>query len=93
LIEVFLEDYPIKIDALRSAIAQGAAQVLEWTAQSLTDTLGLFGRTAASELADELGSLGRAGHLKGAAAILHRLERELERISDVLVESRWTSTS
>ena len=91
MIEVFLEDYPVKIDALRNAIAHGSAQTLEWTAQSLTDTLGLFGRTAASELADELGTLGRAGHLEGAAAILHRLEQELGRISDVLVEPRWTS--
>jgi signal transduction histidine kinase/DNA-binding response OmpR family regulator len=92
MIQVFLDDYPVKIDALRSAIAQGAAQALERTAQSLTDTLGLFGRTAASELADELETLGRAGHVRGAAAILRRLERELQRMSDVLAEPRWTST-
>src|SRR4029453_9941479 len=91
MIEVFLEDYPVKIDALRNAIVHGSAQPPEGTAESLTDPLGLFGQTAASELADELGTLGRAGHLEGAAAILHRLEQELGRMSDVLMEPRWTS--
>jgi two-component system, sensor histidine kinase and response regulator len=92
IIEVFLEDYPAKIDALRGAIAHGAAQALEGTAQSLTDSLGLFGRTAAYELADELGTLGRAGNLEGAAAILHQLEQELGRMRGVLAEPRGTST-
>jgi two-component system, sensor histidine kinase and response regulator len=92
VIEVFRQDYPVRIEELRSAIAHGAAQSMERPAHSLKGALGIFGRTVAYELAHELETLGRAGHVAAAPAVLRMLEQELVRISAVLAPSRGPST-
>ena len=81
VIEVFCQDYPIRVAELRDAIEHRTAQQMGATAHSLKGALSIFGRTAAHELAQELETRGRAGHLDGAAAVLHMLEQELRRIS------------
>jgi HPt (histidine-containing phosphotransfer) domain-containing protein len=77
---------------LRDTIAHEAAQPMERAAHNLKGALSIFGRTVAYELAQELETLGRAGHLEGAAAVLQMLEQELVRISAVVAGSRWMST-
>jgi hypothetical protein len=55
--------------------------------------MGIFGVSAAYHLAYELRTLGRAGHLEGAQAILAQLERALEEIRTVLAEPGWIASS
>jgi signal transduction histidine kinase/CheY-like chemotaxis protein len=92
VIEVFRQDYPARVEELRGAIAHGAAQPMARAAHSLKGALGIFGHTVAYDLAYELETLGRAGHLVGAPAVLQMLEQELVRISAVLAEPRGAST-
>ena len=93
VLEVFCQDYPARVEVLRNTIAHGAAQPMERAAHNLKGALSIFGRTVAYELAQELETLGRAGHLEGAAAVLQMLEQELVRISAVVAGSRWMSPS
>jgi two-component system, sensor histidine kinase and response regulator len=92
VIEVFCQDYPARVEELRGAITHGAAQPMARAAHSLKGALGIFGHTVAYDLASELETLGRAGHLEGAAAVVQMLEQELVRISAVLAEGRGAST-
>ena len=92
VIAVFCQDYPIRVAELRDAIEQRTAQQVAGAAHSLKGALSLFGRTVAYDLAQELETLGRAGHLDGTTAVLDMLEQELRRISARFAESRWTST-
>jgi CheY-like chemotaxis protein len=93
VLEVFCQDYPARIEGLRGAIAHGAAQPLARTAHSLKGALGIFGRSAGYDLAQELETMGRAGHLEEAPAVLQMLEQELVRISAVVAGLRGASTS
>jgi signal transduction histidine kinase/DNA-binding response OmpR family regulator/HPt (histidine-containing phosphotransfer) domain-containing protein len=92
VIEVFRQDYPGRVEELRGAIAHGAAQPMARAAHSLKGALGIFGRTVAYDLAYKLETLGRAGHLVGAPAVLQMLEQELVRINAALAEPRGAFT-
>lgn len=50
------------------------------TAHTLSGSLRVLGATEATALVAPLEALGRAGGLEGAAAMLARLEPELERV-------------
>jgi CheY-like chemotaxis protein len=89
VIEVFCQDYPARVTELREAIAQGLALQMGAAAHSLKGALSIFGRTLAFDLAQELETRGRAGHLEGAAAVLQTLEQELRRISTWFADSRY----
>jgi CheY-like chemotaxis protein len=80
VIEVFCQDYPMRIAELREAIDQCAAPQVGTTAHSLKGALSIFGRTAAYDLAQELETRGRTGQLDGAASVLDMLGQELMRI-------------
>jgi signal transduction histidine kinase/CheY-like chemotaxis protein len=91
VIEVFRQDYPARVEELRGAIEHRAAQRMAQAAHSLKGALSIFGRTVAYDLAYELETLGRAGHLVGAPTVLQMLEQEFVRISAVLAEPRGAS--
>jgi two-component system, sensor histidine kinase and response regulator len=92
VIEVFCQDYPSRVEELRDAIEHRMAPQMAEAAHNLKGALSIFGRTVAYDLAQELETRGRAGHLAGAAAVLHMLEQELRRISARCAESTWTSS-
>ena len=63
VIEVFCQDYPSRVTELRDAIDQRTAPQMGAAAHSLKGALSIFGRTLAFDLAQELETRGRAGHL------------------------------
>jgi two-component system, sensor histidine kinase and response regulator len=89
VIEVFCQDYPARVTELRDAIEHRTPHQMGVAAHSLKGALSVFGRTLAYDLAQELETRGRAGHLDGAAAVLRMLERELMHISTWFAESRY----
>ncbi len=89
VIEVFRQDYPARVTELRDAIEHRTPHQMGVAAHSLKGALSIFGRTLAYDLAQELETRGRAGHLDGAAAVLRMLERELMHISTWFAESRY----
>jgi len=80
LLGIFLADCRGQLRALRDAVAGTDPAALLRAAHTLSGSLRVLGATAAIELVGPLEALGREGRLKGAAALLARLEPELERV-------------
>jgi two-component system sensor histidine kinase/response regulator len=80
LLTIFLADYPGHLQALREAVAGADPAALVRTAHKLSGSLRVLGAAPATALVGQLEALGREGRLEGAAALLSRLEPELERV-------------
>jgi signal transduction histidine kinase/HPt (histidine-containing phosphotransfer) domain-containing protein/ActR/RegA family two-component response regulator len=81
IIDVFQQNAPKYLEALREAVRHEDARQLEYAAHSLKGALGAIGATAASALAARLETMGHEAHLDGAARLIERLEGELARMT------------
>jgi len=84
LLDVFLEDAPARVDAIRSAIDDGDTATLAREAHSYKGAAAVLEATEVRNCADALELLARAGHLHGAAAIANRLVVESAVLFDVI---------
>jgi two-component system, sensor histidine kinase and response regulator len=80
LFDVFLADCPGQIQAVRDAVAGADSAALMRASHCLGGSLRVLGAGAATDLMARLEVLGRESRLEGAAALLARLEPELERV-------------
>jgi HPt (histidine-containing phosphotransfer) domain-containing protein len=87
LLGIFLDDGPGQLQALRTAVAGTDPAALMSAAHALSGSLKVLGAAAATALAGRLEALGREGRLEGAAALLARLEPELERVRGAAAEA------
>jgi two-component system sensor histidine kinase/response regulator len=87
LLAIFLEDGPGQLQALRDAVAGTDPVALMRAAHTLSGSLRVLGATAALALVGRLEALGRESRLEGAAALLDRLEPELERVRGAATEA------
>jgi HPt (histidine-containing phosphotransfer) domain-containing protein len=85
LLGVFLEDSPGHLQAIRAAVAGSDPAALTRAAHTMNGSLQVLGAAAATALVALLEALGREGRLEGAAALLARLEPELERVRGAAV--------
>jgi two-component system sensor histidine kinase/response regulator len=92
LAALFLKEYPAWMAELGAAVRDGDVLQTEQTAHSLKGALVIYGNTAASHLASELETMGRAGHLERAPIVLQMLEQELTRITAMFASPQWAST-
>ncbi len=90
-LNVFCDQYPTQLAAIRAAIDQQDNQALERAAHTLKGTLGLFGTTEAYQVAASLESMGHAGALDSAAALWTRLKVSLARLHTRLEQLRGES--
>jgi HPt (histidine-containing phosphotransfer) domain-containing protein len=81
---IFVDEYPRMLDRLRTAIAGGSADEVRRAAHALKGSAANFIDGGPTASAFELETMGRAGQLAGAAAILDRLEQELVALSACL---------
>jgi CheY-like chemotaxis protein/HPt (histidine-containing phosphotransfer) domain-containing protein len=88
LLGIFVEDAPVRIEAIRRAIAAGEAADLTREAHSLKGSLKVIGATTAAGLAQGLEALGHDGHVSDADKLATALEREMDRLLQSLVASR-----
>jgi HPt (histidine-containing phosphotransfer) domain-containing protein len=80
LLGIFVEECPGHVQALRDAVTAADPDALMRAAHTLGGSLRVLGAAAAAALVRSLETLGREGSLDGAAALLARLEPELERV-------------
>jgi len=78
VVELFLEDCPRLLKAVREAVARGDAKALERAAHTLKGSLCNFSARKAEETARKLEQMGREGILAQAQEALAALEQELE---------------
>jgi CheY-like chemotaxis protein len=88
LAEIFREDYPRHLKALRDGIISSDSEKVRGEAHALKGALSNLSATPACLLAASLETKGKSGDLAGAVRTLDELERELE-----LVERQLDSVS
>lgn len=75
--QLFLEEYPSQLDAVRAAVSARDARALERSAHSLKGSVGNFGAAAAQEAALRLEMIGRRGELQELEQAFRSLESAL----------------
>ena len=88
LLGIFVEDAPVRMEAIRRAIAGGEAADLMREAHTIKGALRVIGATTAAGLAQGLEALGRDGNIGEADKLAVALEREMERLMQSLLASR-----
>jgi CheY-like chemotaxis protein/HPt (histidine-containing phosphotransfer) domain-containing protein len=84
LATLFLGEYPIWLEELRSALGEGDAPRLQLTAHTVKGALTIFAAKEAAAAALRLEMLGRAGALAGVSEALEALAAEVERLRPIL---------
>jgi two-component system, sensor histidine kinase and response regulator len=84
LIEMFLDDTPPKLAALREAVGQEEAKVLEQVAHALKGSSASLGALHMASICEEFEAFGRSGDLRHAPGLLSQLEAEFDRVRDAL---------
>ncbi len=77
VIEIFLNQAPKHLSALRLAVEQGTAETVESVAHSLKGELGYLGQMEISNKAQEIEALGRSHGIDRAASLLPQFEAEI----------------
>jgi signal transduction histidine kinase len=77
VIEIFLNDAPKHLSALRLAVDQGIAETVESVAHSLKGELGYLGQSEISKKAQEIEGMGRSHNIERAASLLPRFEADV----------------
>ncbi len=75
--QLFLDEYPSQLDAVRAAVRARDAKALERSAHSLKGSVGNFGAAAAQDAAFRLEMIGRRGEMQEADSLLDNLESAL----------------
>jgi len=93
LLNIFHEEYPELMNAIRAAIAGDDAAQLERPAHTLKSLLGSLGATAAFNAAFKLETMGRGLNLNEAPEALAIMEAEVSRVVSALASGGTGSVS
>jgi two-component system sensor histidine kinase/response regulator len=77
VLDIFLDEAPKHLAALRLGVAQGIAKTVETSAHTLKGELGYMGLPEILETAAEIESMGRCNNIPGAAGLLSQFEADL----------------
>jgi CheY-like chemotaxis protein len=84
LFELFLEDVPPQLVALRESVEAGKVHAVERIAHKLKGSSGNMGATHMAALCSELEEIGTSGDLSRAPELLKRLEEDFGRVRTAL---------
>lgn len=87
LSEVFVQEYPQQLSAIRDAFQQQDAVALARSSHMLKGSVGVFGADQALEMARQLEEAGRVADLSGSEQICARLDHEVTRLGQVLADA------
>ena len=91
LCDLYLEEQPKMLDAIRVAVAQRDATSLHRAAHKLKGSISTFGATRVSEAAQQLETSGQSADFSRVEHELEALKREIETFTPVLTELRKRS--
>ena len=86
LIETFLEDCTVYMNAIRTAVEEDDAVMLTEEAHGLKGAVANLQAESAQKAAQKLEVIGRSGQLDGAKAALEALEEEIDHLRGALTE-------
>jgi CheY-like chemotaxis protein/HPt (histidine-containing phosphotransfer) domain-containing protein len=84
LIDLFIEETPRRLAAIKEALAKSNAEALAHEAHALMGSSAHLGATRMDALCEILEEQGRAGSINGASAVLSVLEEEFARVRKAL---------
>jgi len=84
LAQMFLDELPIQLAALRDAVARGDSKAVEQTAHALKGAVGNFAARRSFDRARNLEMKGRAGDMAHAGEGLEELEESLQSLEPAL---------
>ncbi len=88
LIDVFLEDVPVRFAEIDRALATQDAVLLTRAAHTIKGSCSNFGAGALVAVALEMEQQGRAGDFAAATATLPALRREFDLVAEALKQHR-----
>jgi HPt (histidine-containing phosphotransfer) domain-containing protein len=77
VMEIFLDQAPKHLAALRLAVTQGVAETVETAAHTLKGELGYLGIPEISQRASQIEEMGRCNNVSGAATLLPQFEADV----------------
>ncbi len=80
VINLFLEDAPMRLEAMRAALTAGDAAAIGKTAHALKGGCHYVAATRMADLCNKLEDMGRAGSIEGMEGRLSELEEEFGRV-------------
>lgn len=86
-VELFLDDTPVRLKALRAAVEEGDERSVERTAHALKGSCENMGVARMAALCNKLQEIVRSGSLAWAPQLLDRLEAEFHRAGHELGEN------
>ena len=84
LVQIFLDDSPLRIAEIEQSLVNGNVQQLTLAAHSLKGSSSNFGAGRLRSLSEQLELLGRQGSLGDAPGQLHALKEEFARVKAAL---------
>jgi len=93
LIEIFLQDTPLRLTEIDQALAKLDGPSLIRAAHTIKGSSGNFGATRLARLALEIEMLGKAGKLPEAAPACARLKTEYALVAEALSQVAGGATS
>ena len=93
LIDLFIEETPRRLAAIRAALAKANAEALAHEAHALMGSSAHLGATRMDALCEILEEQGRAGSINGGPALLSALEEEFARVRKALEAEKKPPTS
>ena len=84
IIQTYLTHSPTLLTALRVAVTQSDALAIRQAAHNLKSSSGHVGATTLMQLCKELESMGQAGTLSDAEAMVVRIEAEYDLVRQAL---------
>lgn len=79
--EIFLEDCPRQMDAIREALDAGDVEGVELASHTLKGSTSSFAAAAASDAAQVMERIGRSGNLDGALEAYAALDEQIDRLA------------
>jgi signal transduction histidine kinase/CheY-like chemotaxis protein/HPt (histidine-containing phosphotransfer) domain-containing protein len=84
IVMLFIDDVPVRLEAMRQAVERGEAQEVEEMAHMLKGGSGYMGAGRMMEICARLQELGASGEISRAPRLLDDLEKEFGRVLPVL---------
>jgi CheY-like chemotaxis protein len=92
IVELFLQDCPLRISSMREAVSRGDAKGLESAAHALKGAIANFTTNGAYQATRQVESLARSGELGASEGALGSLEAELANLTPELIRLAGTAT-
>ena len=84
LVNLFLDDTPTRLEALRQSLVTGDAKGVEESAHSLKSSCGNLGAHGLADIFKKIEFLGRQGQLDDVPGLVAKTDDEYVRVQDAL---------